>query len=252
MQPVQCNLRCPAAKDKSITHAAVAPSNLHAAITLRSATRESRNAKNYAHMNNHSLQNTEEEPIALGWTAAAPVAHRRYLSSPAGATLHRKTQGFLPRLSPKMKPMQHPCSHYNAFCNIRLQTRISRRTWQQSDNNHALQSATRESRNAKNYAHMNNHSLQNTEEEPIALGWTAATPVAHRRYLSIAGRSHFTRKHARFPAPAFPQNEAHATSMQPLQCVLQHQVVNPHLLSHMATQNDNNHAAITLQSATRV
>ena len=45
-------------------------------------------------------------------------------------TLHEKTQGFLPRLSPKTKPMQHSCSHYIAFCNIRFQTRISQRTWQ--------------------------------------------------------------------------------------------------------------------------
>ena len=27
----------------------------------------------------------------------------------------KKTQGFVPRLSPKPQPMQHPCSHYNAF-----------------------------------------------------------------------------------------------------------------------------------------
>ena len=111
------------------THMATQNDNNHVAITLRSATRESTNA-NHAHMNNHSLQNTEEEPIAPGSSAAAPVAHTRYLSSPAGATLHGKTEGFLPRLSPKTKPMQHPCSHYNAFCNIRLQARISRRTWQ--------------------------------------------------------------------------------------------------------------------------
>ena len=36
----------------------------------------------------------------------------------------------------------------------------------------------------------------------------------------IAGCNHFTRKNTRFPALAFSQNEAHATSMQPLQCVL--------------------------------
>ena len=35
MQPLQCDLRCPAAKDTSITHAAAAPSNLDAAITMR-------------------------------------------------------------------------------------------------------------------------------------------------------------------------------------------------------------------------
>ena len=37
MQPLQYDLRCPAAKDNSITHAAAAPSNLDAAITLRFA-----------------------------------------------------------------------------------------------------------------------------------------------------------------------------------------------------------------------
>ena len=35
MQPLQCNVRCPAAEDNSITHAAAAPSNLAAAITMR-------------------------------------------------------------------------------------------------------------------------------------------------------------------------------------------------------------------------
>ena len=44
MQPFQCDLRGPAAKDNSIAHAAAAPSNLDAAIALRSATRESTNA----------------------------------------------------------------------------------------------------------------------------------------------------------------------------------------------------------------
>ena len=45
MQPFQYDLRCPAAKDKSITHAAAAPSNLDAAITMRSAQTELQNTK---------------------------------------------------------------------------------------------------------------------------------------------------------------------------------------------------------------
>ena len=40
MQPFHYDLQCPAAKDHSILHAAVAPSNLEAAITLRSAETE--------------------------------------------------------------------------------------------------------------------------------------------------------------------------------------------------------------------
>ena len=40
MQPLQYDLRCSAAKGNSITHAAAAPSNLDAAITMRSAETE--------------------------------------------------------------------------------------------------------------------------------------------------------------------------------------------------------------------
>ena len=43
MQPLQYDLWSPAAKDNSITHAAVARSNLDAAITMRSAKTELQN-----------------------------------------------------------------------------------------------------------------------------------------------------------------------------------------------------------------
>ena len=39
------------------------------------------------------------------------------------------------------------------------------------------------------------------------------------------------------------------TFMQPLQCVLQHHVASPLASMHMATEDDNNHAAIPLRSA---
>ena len=44
MQPLQYDLRDPAAKDNSITNAATARSNLDAAITMRSAETELQNA----------------------------------------------------------------------------------------------------------------------------------------------------------------------------------------------------------------
>ena len=66
----------------------------------------------------------------------------------------------------------------------------------------------------------------------------------------IAGRSHFTRKNTRFRAQTISQNKAHATSMQPLQCVLQPHVANPQLSTHMTTQHENSHAASLLRSAT--
>ena len=43
MHLLQYDLRCPAAKDTSITYAAAAPSNLDAAITMRSAETELQN-----------------------------------------------------------------------------------------------------------------------------------------------------------------------------------------------------------------
>ena len=129
------------------THMATEHGNNHAAITLRSATRDSTSVWNYAHMNNHWLQDTEEKPVTPETIAAATATHTRYLSSPAAATLHGKTQGFVLRLSPQHRP--------------------------------------------------------------------------------------------------------HATVMPPLQCVLQHHVSNPHVSAHMATKRDNKHAAITLRSATR-
>ena len=44
MQPLHYDLRCPAATDNSIAHAAVAPSNLDAAIRMRSADTELQSA----------------------------------------------------------------------------------------------------------------------------------------------------------------------------------------------------------------
>jgi len=45
MLPLRYDLRCPTAKDKSITRTAAAPSNLDAAITVRSAETELQSAK---------------------------------------------------------------------------------------------------------------------------------------------------------------------------------------------------------------
>ena len=56
MQPLQYDLRCSAAKDYSITHAAAAPSILDAATTMRSAETE--------------LQNTKELPATVSEIAA--------------------------------------------------------------------------------------------------------------------------------------------------------------------------------------
>ena len=92
------------------TRMATPDDNNHAAIPMRSATTNSRNAKIYAHRHNHSLQNTEEEAIASGNDRSRNSPHTR-------GTFHRRLQplytgkhkvscsGFLPNTT----PMQHSC-----------------------------------------------------------------------------------------------------------------------------------------------
>jgi len=184
---------------------------------MQSATTGSRNAKNYAHRHNHSLQNTEEEPISSGTTAAAPAAHTRYLSSPAATTLHGKIQGFVLRLPPQnkaqatlMQPLQYVSQH--PVANL-----LSTHMTSPNDSNHAaipVRSATTDSRNAKNYTHRNNRSLQNTEEEPIDLETIQTAPAAHRRYLSSPAAATLHRKIQGFVLRLPPQHKPHATFMQ--------------------------------------
>ena len=131
-------------------------------------------------------------------TPAAPAARTRYLSSPAAATLHGKTQGFVScsRFLPKTKPMQHSCSHYNAFCSITWLTRMYLRTWQQSMTiiMQPFQCDLQPELQETNYAHRNNHSLQNTEEEPIR-AWNDPIRTSRTHEVPfIAGCSHFARK----------------------------------------------------------
>ena len=50
-----------------------------------------------------------------------------------------------------------------------------------------------------------------------------------------AGCSHFTRKSARFRAPASSRKQSPCNILQPLQCGLQHQLANLHLSTHRTT-----------------
>ena len=83
-----------------------------------------------------NTQNTSKQPLKCGLlpASAEPSPH----PPRTRGTFHRRPEPLCPKkhkvscpgFPPKMKPMQHPCSHYNGFCNIRIQTRICRRTWQ--------------------------------------------------------------------------------------------------------------------------
>ena len=117
MQPLQYDLRDPAAKDNSITNAATARSNLDAAIiTMRSAETE--------------LQNT----IELRATASEIVAPKPDLDARAKkkTILKHFLKGFLEgkSLAPKWRKSaeksqsQPSCSHSNTIYEIQLQKTI--------------------------------------------------------------------------------------------------------------------------------
>ena len=67
----------------------------------------------------------------------------------------------------------------------------------------------------------------------------------HRRLQPL-----YTEKYKVSCSGFLPKKKAHATFMQPLQCVLQDGVANPHASTHMASPDVNNHAAIPMRSAT--
>ena len=217
---------------------------------MRSATTDSRNAKNYAHWNNHSLQNTEEEP-SRGWNDLS--RNQRTHEVPFIADCNhftRKNRRFgAPASSPKQSPCnihaaitmrfaasrskpafiyahgntrwQQSCSHSNAICNHRFKKRIELRTQEQPL--------------LAEYRGRTNSRMKST----------AAATAANRRYLSSLAATILHGKTEGFVLRLPPQHKPHATFMQPLQRVSQHHVANLHVATHMATPDDNNHVAIS-------
>ena len=122
MQPLQDDLRDPAAKDNSITNAATARSNLDAAITMRSAETE--------------LQNTIEiRATASEIVAPKPDGSRR--QSEKKTILKHFLKWFLEgkSLAPKWRKSadkslwQPSCSHSNTIYEVQLQkTKHARKT----------------------------------------------------------------------------------------------------------------------------
>ena len=99
MQPFQWDLQPQIPKHPINTHTQPHPKQLQATVTLR--------------------QKKNDKP-----TAAATAAQTRYLSSPAAATLHGKTQGFVLRLPPQNIAHATSCSHSNGICNDRFQNTL--------------------------------------------------------------------------------------------------------------------------------
>ena len=141
--------------------------------------------------------------------------HRRNQSRPerqqphpphTRGTFHRRLQPLYtetrkvscPGFLPKTWPMQHPCSHPNAICNHRFKKRIELRTQEQPPVAKHIEGTNR--------ARNDRSRTRRTHEVPF-----------------IAACSHFTLYTEKgFVLRLPPENIAHATFMQPLQCILQH------------------------------
>ena len=91
-------------------------------------------------------------------------------------------------------------------------------------------------------SHLKLHFALRTSHCTLHTPHRPSQPTANRRYLSSPAAATLHGKIQGFVLRLPPQNKAHATFMQPLQCVLQHLVANLHLSTHMATPDDNNHA----------
>ena len=107
--------------------------------------------------------------------------------------------------------MQQSCSHSNAICTRRFKKRIELRT------------------------HTHNHSMQNTEEEPIELETIQTATAAHTRYFSSSLAATLHEKIQGFVLRLPPHNIAHATFMQPFQCDLQPEIQEMHRTTHTGT-----------------
>ena len=193
------------------------PLQHHAAIPMRSASTDSKTPYNYAHTSTPKAAWSHRYNAAKKKgkpTAAAPAAQTRYLSSPAAATLHGKTQGFVLRLPPENRPLQHHAAI-------------------------PMRSASTDSKTPYNYAHTStpkaawSHRYNAAKKKGKP---TAAAPAAQTRYLSSPAAATLHGKTQGFVLRLPPQNITHATFMQPFQCDLQPPFIKVKSQSHTTLQ----------------
>ena len=99
-QPFQCDLQAQIPKHPITTHTQAHPKQLEATVTMRQKKRQTDRSR---------TRRTDEVP---------------FMSSPAAATLHGKTQGFVLRLPPENRALATSCSHSNAICKHRFQNTL--------------------------------------------------------------------------------------------------------------------------------
>ena len=182
-------------------------------------------------------------------TPAAPAAHTKYISSPAAATLHEKTESFVLPLPPQnkahatfMQPLQCVLQHHVAYPHVSTHMATEHdNIWQQScsHSNAICNQSFKKRRKLRKQEQLLVAEHRGTNSRIFAHETTPAAPAAHTKYISSPAAATLHEKTESFVLPLPPQNKAHATFMQPLQCVLQHHVDYPHVSTHMATEHDN-------------
>ena len=118
MQPLQYDLQSSAAKDDSITHAAAAPSNLDAAITMRFAASRRKPARIYTHNNTRTPNDNSHAAIPMRSATGDSKTPYNYAhtSTPKAASSHRYTAAK----KKTNRPQPHP-SHTRGTFHRRLQ-----------------------------------------------------------------------------------------------------------------------------------
>ena len=142
-------------------------------------------------------------------TAAAPAADTRYLSSPAAATLHGKTQGFVLLLPPHNT--EHATFMQPFQCDLQPQLQETHRTTHTG-------TTTRCRTQRRHMEEPNDRS-----RAPHTRG------TFHRRKATLHGKTQG------FVLRLPPHNTEHATFMQPFQCDLQPQLQETHRTTHTGT-----------------
>ena len=208
MQPCQCDLQPEIPKHPIATHTQAHPKQLQATVTLRQ--------KN-------------DKP-----TAAATVAHTRYLSSSPAATLHGKTQGFVLRFPPQN--IAHATSCKLAPICAQNNTRTA------DDKSHAaipMRSATGDSKTPYNYAHTSTPKAASSHRYTVAKKTTnrpQPQPSHTRGTFHCRLQPLYTEKQV-FVLRLPPQNIAHATSCSHYNAV---RSINSQTCTYLRTEQHQN------------
>ena len=175
--------------------------------------------------------------------------HTALHESSAAVTLHGKTPGFVLRLPPQnnphatlMQPLQCVLQHHVA--NLHVSTHVAI-----PDDNNQMQAFQCNLQPEIPQTHRTTHT--HTQPHPKQL--EATVTVRQKKHVRTSALATASRTSCSSSPPAAilhgkaqgfvlrhpPQNNPHATLMQPLQCVSQHHVANLHAVStHMATPDD--------------